>query len=335
MEQKKKIMIVGADGLLGKSLKELVRAETDWEMFLVTKEKVIFEGYKKRIGTSLIRESVENSTSCGFEIKCFNSHGVKNWKNLFNQIEKPDVVINCAAETNVDNCEINKKDAWISNVDLPENLVEICKKYDLKYIQLSSDYIFDGKKGDYTENSQPNPINYYGRTKLAAENICLKSNINYAIVRTMWLYNKNINQKGKLDFINWCINASEKNKTISIVDDEFGCPTYVEDVAFSIVKIIEKDYSGIININADEKLSRYEIAERIVDKFQFDCNILKIKAQDLMRKANRPLNSGMINNKSKLNLEMNYTPLNSGLDIIFNSKKILNSEENRHFKPYA
>ncbi|MBL0332006.1 MAG: SDR family oxidoreductase [Chlorobiota bacterium] len=293
-----KVLIIGSEGLLGQKVVEILKRETNWTIVEVNSKGIFDNGVLEE----------------------FDTLSRKDWKlKISNFKEKPTIFINCAAKTNVDVCEDEKNITWKNNVDIVEIIVEICRKLDAKLIQISSDYIFNGKNGPYLEESQPNPINYYGKSKLAAENICIKSGIDFAIIRTMWLYG--FSKSGKKDFVCWVLESSKLNKQLKIVDDEFGTPTFIDDIAIGIMKIIEYNYNGIVNITGNKVFSRYELALLIIKKFELSTNLIPIKEQELGRKAKRPLNSGLINFKSQYRLGFNTTDFETGLEIVKNLRK--------------
>lgn len=291
--QKKRIMIVGADGSLGGDLRDIIAGETNWSIIEVTR-------------TEARRQGMERP---------FNSSDRGEWHVLFeDEGWRPDVVVNTAAMTNVDECERNKEEAWKSNVTLVENLAAECKRHGRKLIQVSSDYIFDGISGPYTEIAVPKPINYYGKTKLAAENACIKSGINHAIIRTMWLYGEP--RKGRSSFVTWMVNALSSREKPRVVTDEMGNPTFQVDVAYGIIKIIERDLQGVLNIAGPELMSRWDFAQEVAAAYDLDPNLpIPILSSDLDRPAKRPLKSGLISLRAATILGLRLTKVRDGLEI--------------------
>jgi dTDP-4-dehydrorhamnose reductase len=217
----------------------------------------------------------------------------------------PDFIINTAAFTNVDLSEKQKEDAWKANVKGVEYLTEAARVIDAHLIHISSDYIFDGKDGPYDENSTPNPIGYYGRTKLASENVLRIGGILYTIIRTNVLYGFTLNSRP--DFVRWLIYELEEGNKVKIVDDQINNPTFIEDLVQALNKIIEFKKQGIFNIGGKEFLSRYDFAKAIANYFDLDDElIIQIKTSELKQAANRPLNSGLITLKAET--ELGYKP---------------------------
>ena len=209
----------------------------------------------------------------------------------------PDVVILTASMTDVDQCEMDKKLAAKINIDGPKNVITACEQTDSKLVFLSTDFIFDGTKEDgmYKETDAPNPLSYYGKTKYEAELLIKNSELEYLICRTAVLYGWNL---WKLNFITWIINQLKDKKNLSIVTDQFNSPTYVENLAEIILKLLEKDAEGIFHTAGDCSLSRYEMALRTAEIFNFDLALIQ-PFSNLKQKAIRPKNASL--DISKLN----------------------------------
>jgi len=212
----------------------------------------------------------------------------------------PDFIINAAAFTNVDLSESDRENAWKLNVKGVEYLAETCRVLDAHLIHISSDYVFDGKRGPYSEEAKPNPLGYYGRTKLASENALKISGAVNTIIRTNVLYGV---ANSRPDFVRWVINSLRSNKQINIVTDQINNPTYIDDLVSAISKIIEFQRQGIYNIGGRDFLSRYDFTIKIADYFNLDKNLINpIKTVDLNQAAPRPLSSGLITIKAESQL---------------------------------
>lgn len=215
---------------------------------------------------------------------------------------KPDLIINCAVLSNVDECETNHVLAESINWYAPKNLALICEQTSATFIHISTDYVFDGKKNTpYKENDITNPINFYGFTKLKAEeeikSICKK----YFILRTSWLYGKYGN-----NFVDFVVNSADQKKIIKTIVDQTGTPTYTNDATECISRLCElafygqvseKDY-GIYHLTNTGECTRYEQAKYIFDTLGIKYDLLKmVNADDLKRPAARPTYSAMDNSK--------------------------------------
>ncbi|MGK9475198.1 dTDP-4-dehydrorhamnose reductase [Melioribacter sp. OK-6-Me] len=282
---KTRILIVGSNGMLGQRLTRFFSSRLDkFELLCTSIEK---NSYIKSVQYKTLDITDKNSVK-------------KIILDFF-----PDFVINAAAYTNVDKAETEREQAWKINVTGVENLAFYSWTIDAHLIHISTDYIFDGKKGPYTETDRPCPISYYGRTKLAAENSIRANGVRYTILRTNVLYGPV--QEGKPDFVKWVINSLKENKVISIVTDQYNNPTFTDDLVDSIARIIEFKKEGIYNIGGKEILSRYEFTQKIADYFQLDKKLIRpILTKDLNQPAPRPLKSGLIILKAIT--ELGYQP---------------------------
>jgi len=226
---------------------------------------------------------------------------------------KPDYIINAAAYTDVDGAETERELCWKINVELVENLIYAARKIKATIGHISTDYIFDGKDGPYAEDARPNPIGYYGRSKLAAENALLDSSVDFFIARTMVLYG--MSKNGKPNFVTWLIGQLANQKPVRIVNDQYGNTTLVDELAAGILTLIEKEYLGIINIAGREIINRYEFATRVADIFGFDNELITpITTEELNQPAPRPLNSGLIVDKAVKELYIELSDVVEGLN---------------------
>ncbi|MEJ2614041.1 MAG: SDR family oxidoreductase [Ignavibacteriaceae bacterium] len=167
-------------------------------------------------------------------------------------------------------------------------------------IHISSDYIFDGTNGPYAENAKPNPLGYYGRTKLASENALKISGSVHTILRTNVLFGI---ADSRPDFVRWVVNSLKNKKHIRIVTDQFNNPTFIDDLVQAISKVIEFKKDGIYHIGGRDFLSRFDFTEKIADFFNLDKSLItEIKTEELNQKARRPLKSGLITLKAETEL---------------------------------
>ena len=199
----------------------------------------------------------------------------------------PDIVVNCAAFTNVDKCETEREAAFSVNALGPKYIAAAAKKCGARVIQISTDFVFDGNGNrPYTEEDQTNPLSEYGRTKLEGERNIQSYCDSYLIVRTSWLFGHNgINFAAKM------LELAEQHKELSIVTDETGSPTYTPDLAEALWILIKQKCEGVINISNDGSCSRYEWAEYIFETMGFKIKMNPIKSSEYKRPANVPLNS--------------------------------------------
>ncbi|MCX8034987.1 MAG: dTDP-4-dehydrorhamnose reductase [Candidatus Dojkabacteria bacterium] len=261
----KKILIIGADGMLGRAVFDVLKSE---DYFLLTPSREILDiTDKKSIGN-------------------------------FIEANKPDLIINCSAYTNVNEAEDTGKELnyLVNHIGL-KNVVDSTSQYNVVLIHFSTDYVFGENKQDgYTEDDLPHiQLNEYGCAKRLGEIEVEKSKNKFFIFRVSWLFGP-----GKKNFVSTIAELAQKNTELNVVDDEFGVPTYTYDVAQSLAKFLEniETYSsGYYHMVNEGICSRFEEAKFIIDHLKLNCVVNPIKLKDYKRKANVPHYSILINTK--------------------------------------
>jgi len=212
---------------------------------------------------------------------------------------KPHAVIHAAAMTQVDGCEDDKPRAWLLNVTAVENMVVACQAHNAFLVHLSTDFIFDGTKGPYAETHAPQPVNYYGMTKLAAENVVLQSGLPAAIARTILVYGYAPNM-GRSNIVLWVKNSLEAGKQINVVTDQWRTPTLAEDLAQGCWLLAQQQAAGTWNISGPEPLlSPYDMAQQVALTFGLDAALIyPTNGTKFQQKAKRPPKTGLIINKA-------------------------------------
>ncbi len=202
---------------------------------------------------------------------------------------KPDVIVNCAAFSNVDACEIQISKAFAVNASGAKNVALAGKQTGAKVIHISTDYVFDGMKNEpYLETDKPHPLSVYGKSKLEGEIAVQEINGNYVIIRTAWLfgpYRKN--------FVTAILELGKKNRSVSVVTDQHGSPTYTTDLSDAIRTAISKDLRGIYHVTNSGTCSRYEWAQKIFELTGNQVSVLPLKTADYKRAARVPHNSSL------------------------------------------
>ena len=234
---------------------------------------------------------------------------------------KPDFVIDTHALHNVDYCELHKEEAWNVNVDGTRNVAEASKLAGAKYVFISTDYVFDGKKLDYTEKDKPNPLNYYAMTKLVAEEMLDILSVNHITIRTSVVYGKG--GLGKTPFVLWLCEKLRNRETVSIVADQHNNPTLVDSVVESIFRLFKNDSTGLFHVTGSECLSRYNFSIHIANKFGLDTKLIKmVTTPQLNQVAKRPekvkINTGKVERITGLKM----LSVDQGLDIL--KKQLVN-----------
>jgi dTDP-4-dehydrorhamnose reductase len=230
-----------------------------------------------------------------------------------NQVERcfndnmPTHVIHTAAMTNVDQCELDPIGCERLNVTSTQYLSDQCQRNNIHFQLLSTDFVFDGIKGDYSEEDEPNPLSVYAKSKVDAENLLLGSEFdNWSIVRTIIVYGQGENLS-RNNVICWAKDALAKNQEMNIIDDQFRAPTWADDLAWACLRICELEKRGIFHISGPETMSIYEIVSRVAKYFDFNSDsITKTDSSTLNQPAKRPPKTGFDLTKAKN--ELGYNP---------------------------
>ena len=220
---------------------------------------------------------------------------------------KPDVVVHAGAMSKPDDCEIDQMKAYLVNVEGTVQLLINSEELKSFFVFLSTDFVFDGERGMYTEDDVPKPVNYYGRTKLEAEEAVKEYEYGWAIVRTVLVYGKN--HSGHNNILKIVKEKLVKGEEYNVVDDQVRTPTYVEDLAKGIVSIIEKKASGVFHLSGKDILTPYQMAIKTAEHLELDSSVLKkVTAASFTQPAKRPLKTGLIIDKARK--ELGFEPLN-------------------------
>ena len=293
-----KILILGGSGLLGKKLVE--KASDSFEVIST------FNNHK-----------IEHSKSRTIRIKLPDEFF--NLKSLIFK-ERPNLIINTIANTNIDYCEQHKTETYLLHVEMNKQIFKLCEDVASKFIFISSDYVFDGKKGDYMEYDKTSPVNYYGETKAIAESIILQNPIN-AVLRSSLIYDWD----PQVRFLNFVVDKLRKNENIQAYDDFLTAPIFLEDLVGSIIKAVEKNVSGIYNLAGPSCVTRMDFALAIAKKFNFDKNLIEpvsVKSLDLI--AERPRNSSLNKTKAEKDLDIKFRSIEEGINEVYKKYKIEN-----------
>lgn len=206
---------------------------------------------------------------------------------------KPDAVIHTAALSDVDRCEKEKTLAWKINAEATGNIAEQCFKEGHFLLYVSTDYVFDGSKGNYLERDLTGPINYYGLTKLRGEEFVEGSNAEHSVARTSVIYGA-IPAAGKINFALWLINRLKKKEEVKVVTDQRNSPTLNTNLAEMILEIVEKRQTGTFHLAGAEPMTRYEFAQQIAETFDLDSEcIIPVSSESMSWLANRPRDSSL------------------------------------------
>ena len=294
---KKRILITGSNGLLGQKLVDLLRKQSSVELIATAR------------GNNRLPET-EGYTYASLDITV-----QEEVIAIFDQF-KPHAVIHTAAMTNVDTCETDRDGCDVLNVNSLAYLIEACEKHGTYLCHLSTDFIFDGADGPYTEEGIANPISYYGESKLKAEQLLLASNIRWSIARTVLVYGI-VPDMSRSNIVLWVKKSLEDGKTIQVVTDQFRTPTLAEDLAMGCWLLAKDEVEGIFNISGSDFLTPYEMAVMTADYYGLDKSLLqKADSSTFTQTAKRPARTGFILDKAKKILGYSPRTFQEGIAIM-------------------
>jgi dTDP-4-dehydrorhamnose reductase len=303
-----KILITGSSGILGEAITNVLLGETVYEL-------VLLSSIAHKLHDNPVIKRIQCSTTDLKEVKriCL--------------LEKPDKIINCVSISNPLLCESDKKLAHLVNVSSVENLISISRVLDSHLIHISTEQVFSGDRGPFTEESKPEPINYYGKTRHLAENLCQTNLDKYTIVRTTPVYGKSF--CGKSDFFINLINRLDETENVTVSKMHTTNPVYADDVAIGILRIIEKNRTGIYHFGGADFTSYFEAVRmaasvygKKVDNLQPSDNF-----KQFYDNTKIPKNCGLITLKTETDLNVKPVGLQSG----FIAQKHNTSEKNQPY----
>jgi dTDP-4-dehydrorhamnose reductase len=281
-----RIVVTGSSGLLGRILVNLLK--NDYEVIGIDKHALTNEPDALALDITQTPGALESMVKL-----------------------RPSVVVHTAAETNVDLCETDHEHARMINVEGTANVAEACAKSGAKMIFISTDYVFDGTKGNYSEIDQPNPISFYGLSKLEAERIVIFKLPNALVMRASVLYGWH---PSKLNFGTWVINGLRKRQTLRVVKDHINSPTLANNLAMAIRVAIERGSEGLLHVAGSERISRFDFARKIAKSFDLDESLLvPVEMRDLNWVAKRPRDSSLDVAKAEKELGIQLLGVNRGL----------------------
>lgn len=272
-----KILVIGGGGQLGTKLIEQGRERHN-----------LYATYMTR------RPTLDSSRV--YQVDKIND---KSIQELIAKI-KPYAVIDTAALHNVDQCETNKEEAHLVNTIGTRSIANACQRNEAKMVFVSTDYVFDGKKGLYRETDQPAPINIYGQSKLEGEQAIKEECENHAIARTSVIYswvpaNSSQSSSGKpLNFAMWINQKLSKGELLSIVTDQYSSPTLADNLAETLIKICEDDVRGLYHVTGKTRINRYDFTVKLAEKMGYNTSLIKpVTSSRLKQVAERPMDSSL------------------------------------------
>ncbi len=219
----------------------------------------------------------------------------------------------------MDDAETQREAAWHTNVSAVEHLAEMSRKIDARIVHISSDLVFDGARAPYTETDAPHPINYYGRTKLASENVLRTSGIDHTIFRTCLIYGAA--ERAKANYALSVITSLEDGQPVYAATDLLAAPTLVDDLALAIVRATERKRLGLYHAGGPEMITRFEFANRIAEVFGLNAGLIlpttiaQLRSSGIWR-AERPSRTGLVSLKAHTDLGLRFSNVDDGLRVM-------------------
>ena len=293
----KKLLVIGGSGLVGSTL--IKYAYPNFKIFSTYGENKIL------------------SENCEW----FNIHLLKKRDAIIDLINKikPDAIIHTAAHASVDLCETDNKIADELHVEVTKDIAEISKNIEAKLLYLSTDWVFEGQLNKkYIESDLPNPVNYYGKTKLQSEKIILDASTRNVILRTAVIYGWH----KKSRFTNWILTYLFDKKTVDPFSDQYATPTLVDDLAQAVIKIIERDVCGLYHATGKTCLNRFEFALKLAEKFNLEKSLINpVTKLEKKQDAPRPVSTCLDSRKLEALLGFDFKNIENGINFLYESYK--------------
>lgn len=291
-DQKKKILVTGANGLLGSALVPLLGRRgfdviaTGRGENRVLDEQLLRSGEIRYLPLDLL-------DGAGLEKKIISF--------------APDQIVHAGAQTQVDFCEQHPIECWNTNVTATRFIIDAAKKINASLLYVSTDFVFSGEKGMYAEDDETGPVNYYGSSKLAAEKAVMDSGLNWSIARTVLVYG-NPKSSHRTNILTWVRDELSKGKGIKVVNDQVRTPTYVDDLTEGICLMLEKKAEGIFHLSGKDIFTPFQMATAVAKFLQLDERLITaVDASTFSQPAKRPLKTGF--NIDKAVKELGYSPM--------------------------
>ncbi|MDX1548384.1 MAG: dTDP-4-dehydrorhamnose reductase [Rhodothermales bacterium] len=290
-----RVLVTGANGLLGQELVALMSRLPEYDVLATGRDRT------PRFG----------GVSCGYTpLDVTDADAVRRTFEDF----APTVVVNCAAMTQVDRCETEREACWAVNVDAVEHLARQCHATGARLVQISTDFVFDGAGGPYREDARPNPVNFYGKSKLAAENVTREAGLDqWAIARTVLVYGTG-QALPRSNIVLWVLDQLTQGQPIHVVTDQWRTPTYAPDLAAGVERLVRFGKTGLFHLSGRELLSVYDFAVGIARVFDLDAALVHpTDGTRFKQTAERPPRTGFIILKAETELGFRPRSLDQAL----------------------
>jgi dTDP-4-dehydrorhamnose reductase len=293
-----KVLVLGGSGLVGSTFFEYAKDSFDIHL-------------------------TYNKNSLNFSHQDSTHLDLINQPKLLNELilqYAPDVVINTIAHSSVDHCEINHEDADLLHLTRVIDILKASEQIGSRVIHFSTDAVFPGELNKkYTENDMPNPINYYGKTKLKSEKLVLEFSSKNTVLRTSVVYGSHHRSR----FTQWILPYLKNKKTVDPFIDQFNTPTLVNDLAKSLTQIIDKNIFGLFHASGSTCINRYDFALLLAKKFRYDSKLIKpVTSKEKKQIAPRPISTCLDSTKLETILGFKFSDLNSGISYLYKNNFI-------------
>jgi len=293
----KKVLVTGSNGLLGQKLTDLYLKTPEVQLIATGRGP---NRYPLKQGFIYVEMDIAKEEEV---MKVIEYH-------------TPDCIIHTAAMTNVDACELDHEACVRYNIDSVKYVALAAHKVNAHLIHLSTDFIFDGQAGPYNESGKPNPLSFYGQSKLKAEEIVIEISHNWSIARTVLVYGL-VADMSRSNIVLWAKDSLEHKKPIKVVDDQFRTPTLAEDLAMGCRLIEKNEAKGIYNISGKDFLNIYELVNRVALYFNLSMeHVEKVSSNTLNQPAKRPPVTGFDISKAIENLGYDPHSFEEGINIV-------------------
>lgn len=280
------ILVTGASSIIGEAIIEVLQTNTNYDIIGVSSKKI---------------ESTEQENTTYYQVDTLDFKTLR--KIVLSKV--PDVIINTVGLHDINLCNANKKLAWNLNVDYVENLVSLSKIHRSWLVSFSTEFVFDGKTGRYTEKAIPNPANYFGKTKLAAENIIQISEINFTIIRLPLVYG--VSSNPRMDFVQTVIKNNLKGEKMYVPKGYFTNPVLSDDVAWGILKLLDYPYYQILHFGGKTFIDLYDFTLEIEKIFNLNSSII------VPEELPKPKKFGLESLFAEMRLDVKFSTVREGL----------------------
>jgi dTDP-4-dehydrorhamnose reductase len=288
-----RILVTGCHGLLGQALVEGLGPDVERMDGIDLHEDSFFTGLR------------------GYEYHHQDLTERTETIELIHRIQ-PSVIIQTAAMTSLNTCEVARERCWQVNVRAVENVVEAARRTNARMILLSTDHVFNGEAGPYSELDRPDPLSYYGKSKLAAENAVLGGGVELAIIRTVSVFGRGRHLKP--NFVSWLVGKLREGKEVRVVSDQMSNVTFVGDLVRAIRKVILLNKSDLYHVAGRQIINRFEFARHIAQAYGLSPDPIQPTLTRLLdQPAPRPLQGGLVVDKAEKELKLRFLDVEEAL----------------------